>query len=161
MKQALVVVTPGKRGRRLIREAGEYATGTDTELVLLTIIPEDEFEEKRRAVSEIGSSDAIYTLEQAEGTAEREAMEIADDVLSELNVSYRAVSTVGRKADTILDVAETEGVDHVFLGGRRRSPAGKALFGDVAQKVLLTFEGPVTLLMGDDELGDEDADTAE
>ncbi|SFR52594.1 universal stress protein [Halogeometricum limi] len=155
MKQALVVVTPGERGRRLVREAGAYAEGTDTELVLLTVVPEDEFEERRRAVASIGSSDAIYSLEQAAEAGEREAMEIADDVLGDVDVNYRPIWTVGREADTILDVAEQEGVDHVFLGGRRRSPTGKALFGDVAQKVLLSFDGPVTLVMGEDTVESE------
>jgi nucleotide-binding universal stress UspA family protein len=150
MKRALVVVTPGNRGRRLLREAGEYAEGTDTELVLLTVVPEEEFEEKRRAVAGIGSSDAVYTLEQAEESAEREATAVADDALAGLDVSYHTVGTIGREADAILDVADSEGAEHVFLGSRRRSPAGKALFGDVAQTVLLEFDGPVTLLMGED-----------
>ncbi|SFR60604.1 Nucleotide-binding universal stress protein, UspA family [Halogeometricum rufum] len=150
MKRALVVVTPGNRGRRLLREAGAYAEGTDTELVLLTVVPEEEFEEKRRAVAEIGSSDAVYTLEQAEESAEREATTVADDALAGLDVSYHAVGTIGREADAILDVADSEDAEHVFLGSRRRSPAGKALFGDVAQTVLLEFDGPVTLLMGED-----------
>jgi nucleotide-binding universal stress UspA family protein len=150
MKRALVVVTPGNRGRRLLREAGEYAEGTDTELVLLTVVPEEEFEEKRRAVAGIGSSDAVYTLEQAEDSAEREATAVADDALAGLDVPYHAVGTIGREADAILDVADSEDAEHVFLGSRRRSPAGKALFGDVAQTVLLEFDGPVTLLMGED-----------
>jgi nucleotide-binding universal stress UspA family protein len=150
MKRALVVVTPGNRGRRLLREAGAYAEGTDTELVLLTVVPEEEFEEKRRAVAGIGSSDAVYTLEQAEDSAEREATAVADDALAGLDVPYHAVGTIGREADAILDVADSEGAEHVFLGSRRRSPAGKALFGDVAQTVLLEFDGPVTLLMGED-----------
>lgn len=161
MKRALVVVTPGARGRRLVREAGEYAAGTDTELVLLTVVPEGEFEETRRAVAGIGSSDAIYTLEQAEESAEREAMDVAADALAGLDAPHRAVGTVGREADAILDVAESEAADHIFLGSRRRSPAGKALFGDVAQTVLHAFDGPVTLVMGDDaaETATSDADT--
>jgi nucleotide-binding universal stress UspA family protein len=149
MNRALVVVTPGRNGRRIVREAGAYAAGTDTELVLLTVVPESEFESTRRAVADIGSSDAVYTLEQAEESAAREAADVAADVLADHDVSVTPVGTIGREADAILDVAAQEEVDHVFLTGRRRSPAGKALFGDVAQTVLLRFGGPVTLLMGD------------
>ena len=158
MNHALVVVTPGERGRRLLREAGAYAAGTGAELVLLTVVPEREFEEKRRAVAGIGSSDAVYTLEQAEESAERGAMTLADEELTGVDVTYRPVGTVGREADAILDVARSEGVDHIFLGGRKRSPTGKALFGDVAQTVLLSFDGPVTVVMGEDAAESETAD---
>lgn len=158
MNHALVVVTPGERGRRLLREAGQYAAATDAELVLLTVIPEQEFEEKRRAVASIGSSDAVYTLEQAEESAERGAMALADEELAGVDVSCRPVGTIGREAAAILDVAREEGVDHVFLGGRKRSPTGKALFGDVAQTVLLNFGGPVTVVMGEDTAEVETAD---
>ncbi|ELZ06028.1 universal stress protein [Natrialba asiatica] len=37
---------------------------------------------------------------------------------------------------------------HVFIAGDKRSPTGKALFGDEAQSVLLHFDGPVTALIG-------------
>jgi nucleotide-binding universal stress UspA family protein len=160
MNRALVVVTPGRNGRRIVREAGDYAAGTDTELVLLTVVPESEFENTRRAVADIGSSDAVYTLEQAEESAAREAADVAADVLGDVDVPATPIGTIGREADAILDVAAQEDVDHVFMTGRRRSPAGKALFGDVAQTILLRFDGPVTLVMsdGDDE---EDVDAAE
>ena len=51
------------------------------------------------------------------------------------------------RADEIVAAAERLGCDHLFIVGRRRSPTGKALFGDVAQRVLLNFEGTVTLTM--------------
>jgi len=33
----------------------------------------------------------------------------------------------------------------VFVRGRRRSPTGKAVFGDTAQAVILNFDGFVTV----------------
>jgi hypothetical protein len=34
----------------------------------------------------------------------------------------------------------------VFLAGRKRSPTGKALFGDQTQAVILDFDGAVTVI---------------
>ena len=43
----------------------------------------------------------------------------------------------------IIDTANALGVDAICVGGRRRTPAGKALFGSVSQAVLLQSEVPV------------------
>jgi nucleotide-binding universal stress UspA family protein len=37
-------------------------------------------------------------------------------------------------------------VDHVAMGSRQRSPAGKAIFGSVAQQVILDAAVPVTVV---------------
>jgi len=36
----------------------------------------------------------------------------------------------------------------VFLTGKKRSPTGKAVFGDRSQAIILNFDGPVTTLLG-------------
>jgi nucleotide-binding universal stress UspA family protein len=46
----------------------------------------------------------------------------------------------------VLAEARHRGCDHVFVTGRKRSPAGKAIFGDVAQRIVLEFDGAVTVL---------------
>lgn len=50
-------------------------------------------------------------------------------------------------AETIIAFAEDEGndVDNVFIGGRKSSPVGKAIFGSIAQTVLLNTDIPVTV----------------
>ena len=69
----------------------------------------------------------------------RRAKEVLDDAGIETNI----VESSGDPADVILDVAEERGVDCVCVGGRRCSPAGKALFGSVSQSVILNADRPV------------------
>ncbi|ELY63181.1 UspA domain-containing protein [Natrinema versiforme JCM 10478] len=79
-----------------------------------------------------------------EEIAETEAKDIASDAFGG-DISYRAMGLVGTIPDDIIRVAEEENCEHIFISGKERSPAGKAVFGDVAQSVILQFDGPVTV----------------
>jgi len=150
MQRPMAVVTDDERSKKVVREAGELAAGVGVELVLLTIIPQEEYERKREAMEDAGST-MPYTFSQAEQNARRTARSVADEVLDDVDVEYEVLGAVGREAHTIMEVAREEGVDHIFMAGRRRSPTQKALFGDLTQRVLLNFEGTVTVLLSDDE----------
>lgn len=147
MERALAVVSGDERTKELVREAGELAAGVDAELVLLHVTDEEEFAERSAALASVPDFDTSYTVENARDGAREYAKDVARDVLDDLDVEYEAVGALGEEAEEILDVAEDRDCDHVFLTGRRRSPTGKALFGDVAQTVILNFEGAVTILM--------------
>ena len=49
-------------------------------------------------------------------------------------------------AEGILDLAADVDADVIVMGGRKRSPAGKALFGSVTQSVILDATIPVTVV---------------
>lgn len=55
----------------------------------------------------------------------------------------------GRRTAT-LNAAEAHNCDHIFIAGRRRSPTGKAIFGDWVQRVLLNFDGLVTVSLDEE-----------
>lgn len=151
MNRALVVVTDSTRSKQILREAGELAANNATELVLLSVSPTESYEDTHDAVASIGSSDLVYTIEQAEESAVRNIERTASEAFDGLDVEYHTKAVFGREVDSILDVAEAYDCDHLFIAGRRRSPTGKALFGDLTQQVLLAFDGPVTVLLGDEE----------
>jgi nucleotide-binding universal stress UspA family protein len=67
----------------------------------------------------------------------------AEDIFEEAGVAFSVADVSGDPADVILEVAEDVDADLVVLGGRRRSPAGKALFGSVTQSVILHADRPV------------------
>lgn len=69
--------------------------------------------------------------------------------LDEAGVDYTVTSQIGDHGDRIVDIATDEGADLVVVGGRKRSPTGKAVFGSTAQQVMLESPAPVTFVRGD------------
>ncbi|MFC6907201.1 universal stress protein [Halalkalicoccus tibetensis] len=68
--------------------------------------------------------------------------------VSELKSAQKQVevdSVFGDIPDIILTEANKRNCDHIFVTGEKRSPTGKAVFGDTAQSIILNFEGPVTV----------------
>ncbi|MFP8953500.1 universal stress protein [Natrialbaceae archaeon A-arb3/5] len=151
MQRALVAIDDTDTHRRLLADAAEFAQNGAAELVVLAWTTPDAAEE---------SNDAIAWVEEMEGTTYEEtdatamtrkfAEEFTADVVGDIDADVDIETAITDEADLddeILSTAERLGCDHVFIVGRKRSPTGKAIFGDVAQRVLLNFDGPVTVLM--------------
>jgi nucleotide-binding universal stress UspA family protein len=67
----------------------------------------------------------------------------AGDCFDAAGIEYDVEEASGDPAEAIIDVAAATDADLVVVGGRKRSPAGKALFGSVTQTVILNAERPV------------------
>ncbi|MDG5761675.1 universal stress protein [Natronococcus sp. A-GB1] len=61
-------------------------------------------------------------------------------------INYDVRATTENKGDGIVEIATESDADRVIIGGRQRSPTGKALFGSMAQNVLLNAPCPVTFV---------------
>lgn len=68
------------------------------------------------------------------------------DRLSEAGLDVSVRGGVGDPGEEIAELAEALGADLVFVGGRKRRPSGKAVFGSTAQTVLLEAPCPVTFV---------------
>ncbi|CQR51913.1 MULTISPECIES: universal stress protein [Haloferax] len=150
MDRGLVLIENTDSHADLLREAREHALGADADLVLLVTLTEDEFEETQEVLDTIGDVEhTSYTEQDAFKGAMNDAEEVAREVFgTDDEVSYDIVPRIAaekERAETVIEVAEEEDADHVFILGRNRSPTGKALFGDLAQFVILNFDGYVTL----------------
>lgn len=146
MERALVVVTESDSTHDLVREAGQLAAGVDAELVLLHVTDEESFAERSAAVAGVPDFDAGYGLDTATDGARERALDVGRTALDDVDVDFEAIGAIGEGSESVLQTAAERDCDHVFLTGRNRSPAGKALFGDEAQSVLLNFDGAVTIL---------------
>lgn len=72
----------------------------------------------------------------------REALESAE-------IPHVVAGRVGDYDDHIVDLLEEERADLAVVGGRSRSPTGKAVFGSTAQSIMLNAPCPVTFVRGD------------
>lgn len=77
------------------------------------------------------------SIQQIEGIRD------AQQRLESLDIEVRLVETSGDPAEEIREYAENHDIDQICVGGRKRSPAGKALFGSVTQNVILSAAKPV------------------
>lgn len=146
MDRALAVVGTSEAAKTLVREAGELAGGVDAELVVIHVTTEEEYNETREQLEQIPKEEVSYGVGQARQGAKQFAHDVASEVLEGVDVDWSAEGAVGRRAEAILEEARINDCDHVFIAGRSRSPAGKALFGDDAQTVILNFDGAVTIV---------------
>ena len=144
----LAVVDITDAAKDLVREAGTLAEGMDAELVLIHVTTQEAYSARRGAMETLPDTTASYTQDDAREGATQFARDIGDEVLAGLDVEYEAVGALGDVATEVLRVAEERDCDYVFLTGRQRSPAGKALFGDTTQRVVLGFDGYVTVTTG-------------
>lgn len=85
--------------------------------------------------------EGLTDLEELPPTVSRIAAE-----LREAGVETDVHAATGRPEAAIIDAAERFDADLLVLGARRRSPVGKAVFGSVAQSVLLETDRPAMVV---------------
>jgi len=146
MERALAVVDADESSKALVREAGELAAAVGAELVLIHVTSDEEYEEMRQKMERIPDSRVRYSAKQAVDGAEQFAADVGREVLEGVDVPWDAVGKVGDAQTEILDAAAERECDHLFVAGEKRSPTGKALFGDLTQALILNFDGPVTVV---------------
>ncbi|WP_435185606.1 universal stress protein [Halobellus sp. EA9] len=130
-------------------EAHQKSSGDEPSNVALTFAPEVSYQQgdgRNRASSSSGKQ---YTIDYAE----RDAASVSEDVTKQSVESPGETSyegRVGNPIEEILDVASRKDPRYIVLGGRKRSPAGKAIFGSVTQSVLLEAERPVVTVLNEE-----------
>jgi nucleotide-binding universal stress UspA family protein len=130
----------------LLRDAGEHAAGVDAELVVLAVVEEDGSRGTLDRSIGRGSED-FDSIEDLVAETESITADLAADALADIDVEYEVIGKISKVAAGILETAENEDCNHIYIVGKQRSPTGKVIFSDVAQSVLLDFDGPVTVLI--------------
>jgi len=120
--------------------AAEIAAALDAEVVLLHVYSDEEFEQYLdRMGYDSGDPDDI--------ASRNDTVETCASIFTDHGVRPDVVGKVGAPASEIVDYTGDNDVDHIVLGGRHRSPTGKALLGSVSQAVLRAVDVPCTISM--------------
>jgi len=145
----LAAIDENERSKQVVEIAYDLATTYDDTLVALHVAPLEEFEAHKESLREMsGFSDFSFT--QHEDSAKRFAKEFVRNTIP--NADTERVEGRGRVGDiTDQILAEASAVNPRFLviSGRRRSPTGKAVFGNTAQQILLQADCPVVTKLGE------------
>lgn len=139
-----VLLSVDKNEERAVNIAEAVAelsrNSADYDVVLLNVF--EEFE----VGDEAGS---VKSEEYYDETDFPNSIDTVEGVLEEAGLSVSKRREHGQPAETILNVANELNVDLIAIGGRKRSPTGKAIFGSVSQSVLLGADIPVLITMMD------------
>ncbi|RQG95448.1 universal stress protein [Natrarchaeobius chitinivorans] len=118
---------------RIVEEAEKLATAFDRELHVVHVISMGTTDADIGGVSD-DSSDRLREIAKERTKAATEG--VSDDPihvgLVDSNPSQRVIS-----------YASEVDAEYIVIGGRKRSPTGKAIFGSAAQSILLNANRPV------------------
>lgn len=132
----IAAVDRSKQATDVVTEAAELAELLDEPVHVVHALTRSEF-------VKLGSTSARAEKPLDLDQVRDAAADMAEEVVPEIDVSYETVGLVGDPADQIVEYATDVSAQYIVVHPRRRSPAGKALFGSVAQSVLLNASCPV------------------
>lgn len=164
----ILAAVDGEDGSEVtVETAADLARAFDEELVVLHVMSEDHYESVRGRLtsgesvtypietkgkvsvsSSGGNSGQGYTIDAAANDAAAVAGEVVEVALGdEPDVTVTTKGRVGEATQEITQELERTDARYLVIGGRKRSPVGKALFGSTTQSILLNTDRPVMTCM--------------
>lgn len=147
VETVLVAIGPGDADRteKLAETAKDIAGPNDATVVLAHVFEKESYE-RTKAQLKIGPEAEVTPDDVA--TRYTTIRSVAAS-LDAAGVEHEAVGRIGRNDSTLVELIDELDPDLVLVGGRTRSPTGKALFGSTAQEVMLASSAPVTFVRAD------------
>lgn len=119
----------------------------DGAVTLAHVFTDEEFETVRDQLD----YDPERTVDPDEVASRHATTRTLEEELSAAGVTHSVRGAVGPHGETIVELATDIDADLIVVGGRKRSPTGKAVFGSTAQEVMLNAPCPVTYVREQDE----------
>lgn len=141
MIENILIAVENSRDRMVsvIEHAAEIADALSARVTLFHVYEDGEFEE----VLDLHNLDSGDPSEMAKDNA---MVEEAAEILRDAGVRFTVEASTGNPNEEIVAFVAANEIEHVFLGGRDRSPAGKAILGSVSQTVILNTDVPCTVV---------------
>ncbi|MFC6613599.1 universal stress protein [Halopenitus salinus] len=133
----VAAVDRSEQASEVVTEGEFLATALDVPLHVVHVLSNSKFRKMEQTSYEETGQPA--PMDEVKQFASQHAADVATDVADE----YTPVGLVGEASQMVTEYAERNDARYVVVGGRKRSPTGKALFGSVAQSILLNADCPV------------------
>jgi nucleotide-binding universal stress UspA family protein len=135
----VAAVSGGESSERIVEEGAQLAAAFDEALVVVHVMPEEEFDEYSKVQKG-------YSVSKGENNA----LQTANAVVNQADDIAPPIETVGRVGDPatqLVTEARQRDSRYIVIGGRKRSPTGKAVFGSPTQSVILSADRPVVTVL--------------
>jgi len=147
LETILVAVGPedSDRAESIARAVSDIARPAGANVVLAHVFTQSEFNRATRRLDFDDEGEASHDDVARRHQTVREIV----GLLTDANLEFTVRGAVGEHAEEIITLGNDVEADLIVVGGRKRSPTGKAVFGSTAQAVMLDAPCPVTFVRGD------------
>lgn len=124
----------------VVSEAAKLGEALDEPVHAVHVLTREEFVGlERTSVEDTGRALPLDRIREV-------AAGIAEERVEAAGVAAEPVGLVGDPSEEVVEYADEHDASYIVVGGRKHSPVGKALFGSVAQSILLEAHHPVVAL---------------
>lgn len=145
LEKLMLAVGPDDREHveELLDVVESVAVPTNATVYLLHVFPREEYHD---LMDQLNLDQTSGNLTPDALAARHESVSTPASRFDDLGLNHEVRGIIGEPATEVVNAAEDIGIDILFIGGAERSPAGKALFGNHAQQILLKAPCPVTYI---------------
>lgn len=141
----LAAIDGERRPDPVVETAHDLSVAYGDDLVVLHVTDDGDFAARQDASAVDGR--VSYFLDHAVSDAEKVAAAVVEETLDGDDHGVTVEGEVGDPAELVLARAKRLDARYVVIGGRKRTPVGKALFGSLTQAILLHADRPVVTAM--------------
>lgn len=131
------------RADRLTETTIEVAKPVDATVILAHIFTEDEYE---RVLNRLDLDPASESTTPDGVARQHSVIQNVGSQLEKEGVGYEVRGVIGEPGLAISDLGFEISADRIIVGGRKRNPTGKAIFGSTAQEIMMESPCPVTFV---------------